>query len=146
MYIFDLIVVIMEKKLEEQTDAIKRLEQNIKKMHKKNIRGVFLENELITHSQNDLLTNVAKLQETLDAFVYESRQKIIGLKREISILTQLFIHGDDIKTYDLSTTFPEAYNRIIELEKVRATAKSFYESSDDSESNIEMDIIKNKEI
>lgn len=136
----------MEKKLEEQTDAIKRLEQNIKKMHKKNIRGVFLENELITHSQNDLLTNVAKLQETLDAFVYESRQKIIGLKREISILTQLFIHGDDIKTYDLSTTFPEAYNRIIELEKVRATAKSFYESSDDSESNIEMDIIKNKEI
>lgn len=132
--------------MEEQTNAIKRLEQSIKKMHKKNIRGVFLENELITHSQNDLLTNVAKLQETLDAFVYESRQKIIGLKREISILTQLFIHGDDIKTYDLSTTFPEAYNRIIELEKVRATAKSFYESSDDSESNIEMDVLKNKEI
>ena len=132
--------------MEEQTNAIKRLEQSIKKMHKKNIRGVFLENELITHSQNDLLTNVAKLQETLDAFVYESRQKIIGLKREISILTQLFIHGDDIKTYDLSTTFPEAYNRIIELEKVRATAKSFYESSDDSESNIEMEVIKNKEI
>lgn len=132
--------------MEEQTNAIKRLEQSIKKMHKKNIRGVFLENELITHSQNDLLTNVAKLQETLDAFVYESRQKINGLKREISILTQLFIHGDDIKTYDLSTTFPEAYNRIIELEKVRATAKSFYESSDDSESNIEMDVLKNKEI
>tara|TARA_B100001248_G_scaffold219964_1_gene175633 strand:- start:4106 stop:4504 length:399 start_codon:yes stop_codon:yes gene_type:complete len=132
--------------MEEQTNAIKRLEQSIKKMHKKNIRGVFLENELITHSQNDLLTNVAKLQETLDAFVYESRQKIIGLKREISILTQLFIHGDDIKTYDLSTTFPEAYNRIIELEKVRATAKSFYESSDDSEFNIEMDVLKNKEI
>ena len=35
MYIFDLIVVIMEKKLEEQTDAIKRLQQNIKTMHKK---------------------------------------------------------------------------------------------------------------
>lgn len=132
--------------MEEQTNAIKRLEQSIKKMHKKNIRGVFLENELITHSQNDLLTNVAKLQETLDAFVYESRQKINGLKREISILTQLFIHGEDIKTYDLSTTFPEAYERIIELEKVRATTKYFYESSDDSETNIEMDIIKNKEI
>ena len=132
--------------MEEQTNAIKRLEQSIKKMHKKNIRGVFLENELITHSQNDLLTNVAKLQETLDAFVYESRQKIIGLKREISILTQLFIHGDDIKTYDLSTTFPEAYNRIIELEKVRATTKTFYESSEESETNIEMDLLKDKDL
>lgn len=136
----------MEKKLEEQTKAIKHLEDVIKKMHKRNIRGVFMENELITHSQNDLLTNVSKLQETLDAFVYESRQKIKGLKREISILTQLFIHGDDIKTYDLSTTFPEAYDRIIELEKLRATTKTFYESSEESETNIEMDIIKNKEI
>ena len=132
----------MEKKLEEQTKAIKHLEDVIKKMHKKNIRGVFIENELITHSQNDLLTNVSKLQETLDAFVYESR----GLKREISILTQLFIHGDDIKTYDLSTTFPEAYDRIIELEKLRATTKTFYESSEESETNIEMDLLKNKDL
>lgn len=137
---------IMEKKLEEQTKAIKHLEDVIKKMHKKNIRGVFIENELITHSQNDLLTNVSKLQETLDAFVYESRQKIKGLKREISILTQLFIHGDDIKTYDLSTTFPEAYDRIIELEKLRATTKTFYESSEESETNIEMDLLKNKDL
>lgn len=137
---------IMEKKLEEQTKAIKHLEDVIKKMHKKNIRGVFMENELITHSQNDLLTNVSKLQETLDAFVYESRQKINGLKREISILTQLFIHGDDIKTYDLSTTFPEAYDRIIELEKLRATTKTFYESSEESETNIEMDLLKNKDL
>lgn len=137
---------IMEKKLEEQTKAIKHLEDVIKKMHKKNIRGVFMENELITHSQNDLLTNVSKLQETLDAFVYESRQKIKGLKREISILTQLFIHGDDIKTYDLSTTFPEAYDRIIELEKLRATTKTFYESSEESETNIEMDLLKNKDL
>lgn len=136
----------MEKKLEEQTKAIKHLEDVIKKMHKKNIRGVFIENELITHSQNDLLTNVSKLQETLDAFVYESRQKIKGLKREISILTQLFIHGDDIKTYDLSTTFPEAYDRIIELEKLRATTKTFYESSEESETNIEMDLLKNKDL
>ena len=105
-----------------------------------------MENELITHSQNDLLTNVSKLQETLDAFVYESRQKIKGLKREISILTQLFIHGDDIKTYDLSTTFPEAYDRIIELEKLRATTKTFYESSEESETNIEMDLLKNKDL
>ena len=70
----------------------------------------------------------------------------------MQILTQLFVHGDDIKTYDLSTTFPEAYTRIIDLEKQRAKSKEFYiqsdcsESEDSSESGIPLTDLNKKEL
>lgn len=137
----------------EQTHAMfKKVHEEMKKVNKKQIKGVFLENELITHGQNDLLVNMAKLQEAHDIFKLQQEQKMISLQKEVSILTQLFIHGDDIKTYDLSTVFPDAYERIVELEKKRAkkpremwelTREDVSSSSDDDSQAVS---IKNKDL
>ena len=70
---------------------------------------------------SNLSTKVHDLKEQLDLINPEA-DAVKKLQEEVQILTQLFVHGQDIKTYDLSTTFPKAYKRIIELEKQRAMA------------------------
>ncbi len=70
---------------------------------------------------NTLSNKVHDLKEQLELINPEA-DAVKKLKEEVQILTQLFVHGQDIKTYDLSTTFPKAYKRIIELEKQRAMA------------------------
>jgi len=68
-----------------------------------------------------LTQQVHDLREQLELINPDSNS-VQKLQQEVQILTQLFVHGQDIKTYDLSTTFPAAYKRIIELEKQRAMA------------------------
>lgn len=70
---------------------------------------------------NNLSTKVHDLKEQLELINPEA-DAVKKLQEEVQILTQLFVHGQDIKTYDLSTTFPKAYKRIIDLEKQRALA------------------------
>jgi hypothetical protein len=70
---------------------------------------------------NQLTQQVHELKEQLEIINPDSNC-VRQLQQEVQILTQLFVHGQDIKTYDLSTTFPAAYKRIIELEKQRAMA------------------------
>lgn len=76
--------------------------------------------ELLTCGQNDMLFAINNLTDEFNSETRKTDGRINKLSKEMEILTQLFIHGEDIKTYDLSTTFPDAYAKIIELEKQRA--------------------------
>lgn len=107
-------------KIETQLDKFKK-EWRVKKT----LQGVHITQDLLSCGQNDMIFAINKLAEEFNAERRQTEARITVLQQEVQILTQLFIHGDEIKTYDLSTTFPEAYNRIVELEKQRAKTKHF---------------------
>ena len=125
-------------KIETQLDKFKK-EWRVKKT----LQGVHITQDLLSCGQNDMIFAINKLTDEFNAERRQTEARITALQQEVQILTQLFIHGDEIKTYDLSTTFPEAYNRIVELEKQRAKTKQFrlkdvLSSSVSSESDMEM--------
>jgi hypothetical protein len=107
-------------KIETQLDKFKK-EWRVKKT----LQGVHITQDLLSCGQNDMIFAINKLTEEFNSERRQTEARITALQQEVQILTQLFIHGDEIKTYDLSTTFPEAYNRIVELEKQRAKTKHF---------------------
>ena len=100
--------------------------------------------ELLTCGQNDMLFAINNLTEEFNSEQRKTDGRINKLSKEMEILTQLFIHGEDIKTYDLSTTFPDAYAKIIELEKQRAKNcdYSYIKSSSSSSSEEEDEIVE----
>ena len=90
---------------------------------KKSIQNCIISQDLLSCGQNDMIFAINKLTDEFNQERRQTESRISALQQEVAILTQLFIHGDDIKTYDLSTTFPEAYGRIVELEKQRAKTR-----------------------
>ena len=100
--------------------------------------------ELLTCGQNDMLFAINNLTEEFNSETRKTDGRINKLSKEMEILTQLFIHGEDIKTYDLSTTFPDAYAKIIELEKQRAKNCEYnrIQSSSPSSSEEEEEIVE----
>jgi len=125
-------------KIETQLDKFKK-EWRVRKT----LQGVHITQDLLSCGQNDMIFAINKLTDEFNSERRQTEARITALQQEVQILTQLFIHGDDIKTFDLSTTFPEAYNRIVELEKQRAKTKHFrlkdvLSSSVSSESDMEM--------
>ena len=123
--------------IEKQLDKFKK-EWRVRKT----LQGVHITQDLLSCGQNDMIYAINKLTEEFNTERRQTESRITALQQEVQILTQLFIHGDEIKTYDLSTTFPEAYNRIVELEKQRAKTKVFrlknVLSSSSSESDVDM--------
>ncbi len=105
-----------------------RIEKQLEKFKKewrvrKALTGVTITQDLLSCGQNDMIYAIQNLTAEFNKERRDTEARIAALKEEVQILTQLFIHGDDIKTYDLSTTFPEAYGRIVELEKQRAKTR-----------------------
>ena len=123
-------------KIEKQLEKFKK-EWRVKK----SLNHMHVNQDLLSCGQNDMIFAINKLTDEFNAERRQTAARITGLQEEVQILTQLFIHGDEIKTYDLSTTFPEAYNRIVELEKQRAKTKVFRLKdvlSSSSESDMDM--------
>ena len=103
------------------TDIIKKLDKFKKEWRvKKSLQNCLSTQDLLSCGQNDMIYAINNLTEDFNEETRKTDFRINKLSKEMEILTQLFIHGEDIKTYDLSTTFPDAYARIIELEKQRA--------------------------
>jgi 16S rRNA G1207 methylase RsmC len=105
-----------------------RIEKQLEKFKKewrvrKALTGVTITQDLLSCGQNDMIYAIQNLTGEFNKERRDTEARIAALQSEVQILTQLFIHGDDIKTYDLSTTFPEAYGRIVELEKQRAKTR-----------------------
>lgn len=90
---------------------------------RKTLQGVHITQDLLSCGQNDMIYAINKLTEEFNTERRTTEARIAALKQELQILTQLFVHGDDIKTFDLSTTFPEAYQRIVQLELQRAKTR-----------------------
>ncbi len=105
-------------KIESQLDKFKK-EWRIRKT----LQGVHITQDLLSCGQNDMIYAINKLTEEFNTERRTTEARIAALKQELQILTQLFVHGDDIKTFDLSTTFPEAYERIVQLELQRAKTR-----------------------
>lgn len=133
---------------------LKQLEKFRKEWRvKKSIQNCIISQDLLSVGQNDMIFAINKLVDEFNTERRETDNRIKHLSTEMQILTQLFVHGDDIKTYDLSTTFPEAYTRIIDLEKQRAKTKEFYHhqtdssgSEDSSENGIPLTDLSKKEL
>ena len=104
--------------IEKQVDKFKK-EWRVRKT----LQGVTITQDLLSCGQNDMIYAVNKLTEEFNTERRTTEARIAALKQELQILTQLFVHGDDIKTFDLSTTFPEAYERIVQLELQRAKTR-----------------------
>lgn len=123
---------------------------------KKSIQNCIISQDLLSCGQNDMIFAINKLTDEFNQERRQTESRISALQQEVAILTQLFIHGDDIKTYDLSTTFPEAYGRIVELEKQRAktrpwrptltNARSMSSDEEMSDSAIPPTSLANKEL
>ena len=94
---------------------------------KKENRDLSMNVSLMQSNLLETSETLKKLREKLE-LQEDAMNSVASLRKEVGILQTLFIHGDDIKTYDLSTTFPDAYEKIIELEKQRATHKSILDS------------------
>ena len=105
-------------KIETQLDKFKK-EWRVRKT----LQGVHITQDLLSCGQNDMIYAINKLTEEFNTERRTTEARIAALKQELQILTQLFVHGDDIKTFDLSTTFPEAYERIVQLELQRAKTR-----------------------
>tara|TARA_E500000331_G_scaffold352275_1_gene400500 strand:+ start:1351 stop:1869 length:519 start_codon:yes stop_codon:yes gene_type:complete len=125
------------------TEVIKKLDKFKKEFRvRKSLQNCLISQDLLSCGQNDMIYAINNLTEDFNTETRKTDSRINKLSKEMEILTQLFIHGEDIKTYDLSTTFPDAYTRIIELEKQRAQKSAFdYEriiSSSPSETEEEM--------
>ena len=90
---------------------------------RKTLQGVHITQDLLSCGQNDMIYAINRLTEEFNTERRTTEARIAALKQELQILTQLFVHGDDIKTFDLSTTFPEAYDRIVQLELQRAKTR-----------------------
>jgi len=105
-------------KIESQLDKFKK-EWRVRKT----LQGVHITQDLLSCGQNDMIYAINKLTEEFNTERRTTEARIAALKQELQILTQLFVHGDDIKTFDLSTTFPEAYERIVQLELQRAKTR-----------------------
>ena len=90
---------------------------------RRTLQGVHMTQDLLSCGQNDMIYAINKLTEEFNTERRTTEARIAALKQELQILTQLFVHGDDIKTFDLSTTFPEAYERIVQLELQRAKTR-----------------------
>lgn len=126
---------------EKFNKILKQLEKFRKEWRvKKSIQNCIISQDLLSVGQNDMIFAINKLVDEFNTERRETDSRIKHLSNEMQILTQLFVHGDDIKTYDLSTTFPEAYTRIIDLEKQRAKTKDFYTYSESSTSEVSSDM------
>ena len=144
--------------IEKQLDKFKK-EWRVRKT----LQGVHITQDLLSCGQNDMIFAINKLTVEFNTERRQTENRIAALKQELQILTQLFVHGDDIKTFDLSTTFPEAYERIVQLELQRAKTRPWrrkmlevkHDSSDESmeetssrelESPIPLTNLANKEL
>ena len=142
------------EKFTELDSALRKFKKEWKV--KKSIQNCIISQDLLSCGQNDMIFAINKLTDEFNAERRQTESRISALQQEVAILTQLFIHGDDIKTYDLSTTFPEAYRRIVELEKQRAktrpwrptltNARSDSSDEDMSDSPIPPTSLANKEL